>query len=150
MPWHGSSELSLTVQVQAHVSTLLHSQYRPQMSYSSLVPRNLNSTSTMSRKPSLSFGSLYLVPNELKAIRGRGRLDSGFIYRGIRVRGRTAFDEETEPTSLFNDLTASLCSHRCRGTLNQTQRIGTPCLFARSIHLERTSGSAFVLSASEL
>src|SRR5690242_10319487 len=63
-----------------------HNQYRPQIVYSSFVPRNLKSTSTMSWKPSLSLGSLNLDANPVKAILGSGCRSSGFICRTESAR----------------------------------------------------------------
>jgi hypothetical protein len=56
---------------------------------------------------------------------------------------------EIELTDLFSARTASLCSQSALGILNQTQRIGTSCLRASSIHSFLPSGSGFVLSASQ-
>lgn len=60
------------------------SQYRPQIAYSSFVPRNVKSTSTISWKPSFSFGSLNLEAKPLNAILGSIDLDSGFSYTGCQ------------------------------------------------------------------
>ena len=58
----------------------VQSQYRPQISYSSLVPRNLKSTWMISSKPSCAFGSLNLEAKLLNAILGSNDLDSGLSY----------------------------------------------------------------------
>ena len=49
-------------------------------------------------------------------------------------------------TASFKARTASLCSHISADAVNNTQRTGTECLAANSIHLLRTSESALVLS----
>lgn len=85
----------------------------------------------MSWKPSFSLGSLNRDLNPVNASLGNDALDSGFIV-------------------LFSDLAASLCSHTANGVLNHTQRMGTLCCFANSIHTARVSGSALVLSIREV
>lgn len=108
-----------------------HVQYRPQMAYSSLVPRNLKSTSTTSSKPSLILGSLKRDLNPLNAMPGNTSRASGFM-------------------GLFRARTTSLCWQSSKGVLNHTQRIGTLCFLANSIHSARPSTSGFVLSAARV
>lgn len=106
-------------------------QYRPQIRYSSSVPRNWNWTSVMSSNPSLTCGALNLLAKPVNAILGKTGLASGF-------------------SDSFSARTALLCSHTWRGVLNHTQRIEMPNFLASSTQTVLVSGSALVLSASIL
>jgi len=58
--------------------------------------------------------------------------------------------DDSQLTDLFKARTASLCSHRAFGILNQTQRIDTSRFFASSTHSFLPSASGLVLSAFRL
>ena len=64
----------------------------------------------------------------------------------VGIGDENSLRTEGTQTMLFNARILSLCSHISDPAVNSTQRIGTACLVANSIHLFRTSESAFVLS----
>jgi len=153
---------TVTRTISFHCDTLSHRKVNIQ--YNAVL--TVKSQVTTSWNPSSTFGGWNLDENPRNARPGKIVRFSGFIYGVILVfEFSYAFVRPVacgfcwasmvctrsklpriELTLELSARTTLLCSHASAGVVKYIQRIGTPCFFATSIHFERTSVSALVLS----